>query len=75
MSDMMGKDLDVLKKVAGLCTVNILRIYVFPDLISGVVILIIVKYKQSETGNTYNCNERTLIETSWFIQLSDEQFG
>lgn len=46
MSGMMGKDLGVLKNVAGLCTVNIFKIRVFPDLISGVIILIIVKYKQ-----------------------------
>lgn len=41
MSDMMGKD--VLKTVSRFCTVNILRICVFPHLISAVIILIIVQ--------------------------------
>jgi len=64
MPDIMGKDLDFLKEVAGLCTVIVLRIYVFPDLISGVIILIIVKYRQSETANKYNCYERLFQEPS-----------
>lgn len=51
MSDMMGKDLDVFKKVPRFCTVNILRICVFPGLISAVIILIIVKYSQKMAIN------------------------
>lgn len=48
---------------------NIRRICIFPDVISGVIILIIVKYSQKLAVNItavkeYNWVSRTLIETS-----------